>query len=120
MTPMPMQVSEPVVQYSLFDDSKTEAVVNVASVPQRSPFRYPGGKTWLVPRLRQWLTGRRARPRLLVEPFAGGGILSLTTAFEQLAERVLMVELDDQVAAVWQTILHGDAPWLAERILRFD
>lgn len=24
-------------------------VVNVASVPQRSPFRYPGGKTWLVP-----------------------------------------------------------------------
>ena len=24
-------------------------VVNVASVQQRSPFRYPGGKTWLVP-----------------------------------------------------------------------
>ena len=23
--------------------------VNVASVPQRSPFRYPGGKTWFVP-----------------------------------------------------------------------
>ena len=26
--------------------------VNVASVPQRSPFRYPGGKTWLVPQVR--------------------------------------------------------------------
>jgi DNA adenine methylase len=28
-------------------------IVNVASVPQRSPFRYPGGKTWLVPIVRQ-------------------------------------------------------------------
>jgi len=24
-------------------------IVNVAMVPQRSPFRYPGGKTWLIP-----------------------------------------------------------------------
>ena len=34
---------------------RTQNVVNVASVPQRSPFRYPGGKTWLVPVVRQWL-----------------------------------------------------------------
>lgn len=36
---------------------------------------------------------------MLVEPFAGGGIVSLTVAFEQLAERVTMVELDDDVKA---------------------
>jgi DNA adenine methylase len=30
-------------------------VVNVASVAQRSPFRYPGGKTWLIPTVRKWL-----------------------------------------------------------------
>jgi hypothetical protein len=30
-------------------------VVNVSTVPHRSPFRYPGGKTWLVPRVRDWL-----------------------------------------------------------------
>ena len=30
-------------------------VVNVASVPQRSPLRYPGGKTWLIPHIREWL-----------------------------------------------------------------
>jgi DNA adenine methylase len=28
--------------------------------------------------------------------------------------------LDDDVAAVWQTILGGDAVWLAERIMAFD
>jgi DNA adenine methylase len=120
MTPTPTQVCEPVVQYSLFDDTKTEAIVNVASVPQRSPFRYPGGKTWLVPRLRQWLLSLPTKPTEFLEPFAGGGIISLTVAFENLAEHVIMVELDADVAAVWQTILGGDAKWLADKVLGFS
>lgn len=98
----------------------SEHVVNVASVPQRSPFRYPGGKTWLIPRIRQWLRSLEHRPTLLVEPFTGGGIVGLTAAFEELVEHVVLVELDKQVAAVWQTIIGGDAEWLAERILTFD
>lgn len=94
-------------------------VVNVASVPQRSPFRYPGGKTWLVPQIRSWLNSQPQRPNLLVEPFAGGGIVGLTVAFEKLADRVLMVELDEFVASVWKALLGGDADWLADRILNF-
>jgi DNA adenine methylase len=101
-------------------DDETTKVVNVASVPQRSPFRYPGGKTWLVPLFRRWLESFHEKPQLLIEPFAGGGIISLTAAFEKLTKRVLMVELDGQVAAVWETILHGGAEWLAKRILDFD
>lgn len=57
---------------------------------------------------------------MFVEPFAGGGIIGLTVAFERLADFVVMVELDDQVAAVWQTILCGDADWLIRRIANFD
>jgi len=56
---------------------------------------------------------------MLVEPFAGGGIVGLTVAFEGLVNRVLLVELDEQVASVWQAILTGEADWLAERILNF-
>lgn len=43
-------------------------------------------------------------------------------AFEGLADRVTMVELDDQVAAVWSTILGdpAEAERLAERIATFD
>ncbi|MDD5703645.1 MAG: DNA adenine methylase [Dehalococcoidales bacterium] len=93
--------------------------MNVASVPQRSPFRYPGGKTWLVPQIRSWLNSQPQRPSLLVEPFAGGGIVGLTVAFEKLADRVLMVELDEFVASVWKALLGGDADWLADRILNF-
>ena len=48
-----------------------DKIVNVASVPLRSPFRYPGGKTWFVPRVRQWLISQPNKPTEFVEPFAG-------------------------------------------------
>jgi DNA adenine methylase len=116
-----MRHSESPVERTLFGDVPVvEKVVNVASVPHRSPFRYPGGKTWLIPRIRQWLGSLPAKPSVLVEPFAGGAIVGLTAAFEELAERVVLVELDEDVAAAWQTIFSDDNEWLAERILSFD
>ncbi len=96
------------------------SITNVASVPQRSPFRYPGGKTWLIPKIRQWLKNVPTKPAELFEPFAGGGIISLTAAFEELADSVTMIECDEQVAAVWETILNDNCQWLAERILNFE
>ena len=83
-------------------------VVNVAQVPQRSPLRYPGGKTWLVPHVRVWL-GALESPRLLIDPFAGGGITSLTAVMEHLVPNCLMVELDQDVAAFWDAALHHTA-----------
>ncbi|MBI5875622.1 MAG: DNA adenine methylase [Deltaproteobacteria bacterium] len=94
--------------------------VNVASIPQRSLFRYPGGKTWFVPTFRQWVNFMYPKPLILVEPFAGGGIISLTALFENLVENVVMVELDEEIAAVWESIVNGEAEWLANRILTFD
>lgn len=106
-------------QVNSSDITELKRAVNVASVPQRSPFRYPGGKTWLVPQIRVWLNSQPRRPSLFVEPFTGGGIIGLTVAFERLADRVLMVELDEQIASVWKVLLGGDADWLADRILNF-
>ena len=83
--------------------------VNVAAVPQRSPLRYPGGKTWLIPHIRHWLGGAGPPVRLLIEPFAGGGIVSLTAVMEGLADRCLMAELDHDVSAFWHAVLrYGD------------
>lgn len=106
-------------QLSWWEVEPSPKVINVSSVPQRSPFRYPGGKTWLVPRLRQWLRWSPIQPGLFVEPFAGGAIAGLTVAFEDLAEKVILVEKDEQVAAVWKTILspNGGAGWLADQIV---
>jgi len=94
--------------------------INVSSVPQRSPFRYPGGKTWLVPYIRDWLRSKKTRPSRLIEPFAGGGIVSLTTAFEGLARHVIFAEMDESVASVWRVVLNEQAEWLAKQILHFD
>lgn len=97
-----------------------DKVVNVASIPQRSPFRYPGGKTWLIPIVRRWLSQDKHQAKCLIEPFAGGGIVSLTAAFEELASSIIMVENDEEVAAVWEAILNGKNEWLANKIYNFE
>lgn len=97
-----------------------KSVVNVASIPQRSPFRYPGGKTWLVPTVREWLKQNNKRVEELIEPFAGGGIVSLTAAFEKLADKITMVEMDEEVAAVWKMIMSEKNNQFANKIFSFD
>ncbi len=79
--------------------------VNVASVPQRSPLRYPGGKTWLIPHIRAWLATVQPEPRVLIEPFCGGGTVALTAVCERLVEQSIMAELDHDVAAFWHASL---------------
>lgn len=100
-----------------FDRSALPAV-NVASVPQRSPLRYPGGKTWLIPHIRKWLGDGPPTP-LLMEPFAGGGIVSLTSVMEGRANRALMVDLDRDVSAFWRAALDHSEDLIA-RILAFS
>lgn len=46
---------------------------NVSTVPQPSPLRYAGGKTWLIPHVRAWLQAQHYPPTVLVDPFCGGG-----------------------------------------------
>jgi DNA adenine methylase len=94
---------------------------NISSVKLLSPFRYPGGKTWLAPGIVKWVASLPFRPVEFIEPFAGGAIVGLTVAFERMADHVTLVELDEKVGAVWQAIIgeeHG--PWLAEQIKAFE
>src|ERR1700747_1020141 len=104
------------------DDSDLDSgrPINVAQVPQRSPFRYPGGKTWCVPYIRAWLRSRKPAPARMIEPFAGGAIVALTVGFERLARHVVFAELDLGVSAVWRVVLNGRADWLAQKIREFD
>lgn len=98
-----------------FPTSRIPAV-NVASVPQRSPLRYPGGKTWLIPHIREWLADADAS--ILIEPFAGGGIVSLTAVMEGYVDLAVMIEIDHDVAAFWHSALRRGGQ-MAERIKEF-
>jgi DNA adenine methylase len=77
-------------------------------------------RCWLAPALRQQGGSTPVRPAPLIEPFAGGGSISLTVVAENLVEHAVMVELNEDVAAVWQTILDKEhAFWLAHEIETF-
>jgi DNA adenine methylase len=86
-----------------------------------SPFRYPGGKTWLIPFVRRWLESKVQRPREFVEPFAGGGSVGLAVAYERLTDHVTLVEKDEAIAAVWRVLINGedDVEVLIQRIMDF-
>jgi hypothetical protein len=47
-----------------------------------SPFRYPGGKTWLTPFIARWLADK---VDCIVEPFTGGGNVSIAALSLDLA-----------------------------------
>src|SRR5579884_2744352 len=91
-------------------------VVNVASVPQLSPFRYPGGKTWFVPFVNRWIRGLRHRPNCLIDPFVGGGSIPLAALSEGLVDRIVLRELDQEVAAVWQCVFSDSYEDLCTKI----
>jgi len=78
-------------------------VVPVATVPQCNPLRYPGGKTWLVPHIREWLW--HTKPKILIEPFAGGTLVSLTAVMEELAKSAVIIEIDRDVVDFWRSAL---------------
>jgi DNA adenine methylase len=114
----PAEVREPAA-LNLFPELDAGRIVNVASVPQRSPFRYPGGKTWLIPTLRAWFQSMPKNPNTLVEPFAGGAGVSLAAVMEGHVSRAILVELDPDVSVVWRVLFEGDAPLLATELRRF-
>lgn len=84
-----------------------------------SPFRYPGGKSWLFPRIEGWLTNNRIHVKTIIEPFAGGASIGLLALSRGYCQNLTLCELDERVAAVWRTIL--DKPnWLITKIERFN
>jgi DNA adenine methylase len=113
-------MSEQLTMFNMYEHNFSNTLINVASVPQRSPFRYPGGKTWLIPVVRKWLRQDGKLVERLFEPFVGGGIVSLTAAFERMAENIYMYEIDEEISAVWYSILNGKNKWLADKILTFN
>lgn len=95
-------------------DTSTKQTVKKRTVV--SPFRYPGGKSWLRRFIRQWL---RDPVDHLVECFAGGANVTLTAVSEGLAKRATIIEIDPVVSAVWESVLNGKATWLSSKIESF-
>ena len=66
------------------------------------------------------MRSKEERVSTFVEPFAGGASVALAIAAAGLADRVVLVERDPDVAAVWKCVLGKDAEALATKIVEFD
>lgn len=65
-----------------------------------------GTKSWVVPSVLEFLGDWR--PKTVIEPFAGSGVVGLSLLNEGLAERLVLAEKDKDYLAFWRTAL-GDS-----------
>ncbi len=63
-----------------------------------TPLRYPGGKQWLIRHVQAFL--QTQRPKVFVEPFAGGGTVGLTLLGRGCFDHLVLVEKDPRVTAL--------------------
>lgn len=70
----------------------------------KSPLRYPGGKTKLYPLL-SCIVNKMASPTTYIEPFAGGAGLALALLFNHNVENIILNDADKAIYSVWKGIL---------------
>ena len=82
-----------------------------------SPLRYPGSKRRFAGYVRRALELNGLKPKLFVEPFAGGASVALQLLNDGLVEKIGLIDRDPLVAAFWDTVFF-DTTWLVERVKR--
>lgn len=80
-----------------------------------SPLRYPGSKRRFASYVAETLKANDYKPKLLVEPFAGGLSVALQMLADNLVEQIGIGESDPLVASFWQCVFF-DTDWLIEAI----
>ncbi|HEX7314344.1 MAG TPA: DNA adenine methylase [Pyrinomonadaceae bacterium] len=80
-----------------------------------SPLRYPGSKRRLSGYIAETLKLNSLRPKLLVEPFAGGLSAALQLLNDNLVDKIAVGEKDPLVASFWKSVFK-EPDWLIEQI----
>jgi DNA adenine methylase len=84
-----------------------------------SPLRYPGAKRRLAGFLEMTLRLNNLKPRLFVEPFAGGASISLYMLVNEIADEIVIADRDPLIAGFWKTVFF-DTNWLINAIDEVD
>ncbi len=85
------------------------------SVSIVSPLRYAGAKRRFASYVQETLKANNLRPKLFIEPFAGGASVSLQLLKAGMVDRIALGELDPYVASFWKTVFF-DTEWLIDTI----
>jgi len=80
-----------------------------------SPLRYPGAKRRLAGYIAEVLRMNSIRPKLFVEPFAGGASVALQLLNDDLVDKIALGEKDPLVACFWKVVFK-ESEWLIDQI----
>ena len=83
----------------------------------QSPLRYPGGKRRLASYIAEILRTQKLRPKLFIEPFAGGASVSISMLENDLVDEIALADRDELVASFWKVVFSSKAEKLADRCL---
>lgn len=85
----------------------------------KSPLRYPGSKQKFCQTLANILNKNNIKPKLFIEPFAGGSSISLYMLQNNLTEKIALIEKDPLISSFWKTVFF-DSTWLIKKIKKID
>lgn len=65
----------------------------------KSPLRYPGSKQKFCYTFKKILDNNNIKPKIFIEPFAGGASISLFMLQNELADKIVLIEKDSLLAS---------------------
>ncbi|MCQ4574336.1 MAG: DNA adenine methylase [Candidatus Brocadiales bacterium] len=71
-----------------------------------SPLRYPGSKNNLVKYIKKVLDFNEFKPDVLVEPFVGGGSVSLNFLLNNWVNKVIIADKDRLIYSFWKVVFN--------------
>jgi hypothetical protein len=80
-----------------------------------SPLRYPGGKSKLLRHIAPLLAPALAKAEAFAEPCGGGGSTALWVAENHPKMKIILNDLDPEIAAVWRVVVGDEHEALAAR-----
>jgi DNA adenine methylase len=84
-----------------------------------SPLRYPGAKRRLAGYVAEVLRLNSLRPKVFVEPFAGGASVSLQLLNDDVVETVALGEIDPLLTSFWKVVFN-EPEWLIKQVESID
>lgn len=84
-----------------------------------SPLRYPGSKIKLVQYIKKVLDYNKFQPKILVEPFVGGGSVSVNFLLNGWVDKIVIADKDRLIYSFWK-VLFNNSSYLIKFIKKVD
>ena len=70
----------------------------------RSPLRYPGGKSNITPLIKSILETKGNRPLTYIEPFAGGAGVAINLLLDDVVDNIVINDYDKAIYSFWRAL----------------